>query len=76
MPKVKLNLKSLSASEKVDKAHLIVKALTGNSSFTTPQPALATVTTAANEVISGEPNIPSGFTEMIRGIMTAKRYGF
>lgn len=50
MPKVKLNLKSLSTSEKVEKAHLIVKALTGNSSFTTPQPALATVTTAANDL--------------------------
>lgn len=50
MPKVKLNLKSLSTSEKVDKTHLIVKALTGNASFTTPQPALATVTTAANDL--------------------------
>jgi hypothetical protein len=50
MPKVKLNLKSLSTSEKVEKAHQIVKALTGNSSFTTPQPALASVTTAANDL--------------------------
>lgn len=50
MPKVKLNLKSLSSSEKVEKAQLIVKALTGNPTFTTPQPPLASVTTAANEL--------------------------
>lgn len=55
MPKVKLNLKSLSTSEKVEKAHLIVKALTGNSSFTTPQPALAAVTTAANDLATAFP---------------------
>lgn len=46
MPRVKLNLKSLTVTDKIAKAKQIINALTGNPSFTTPQPSLAAVTTA------------------------------
>jgi len=50
MPKVKLNLRNLTIPEKVARAQQIVAALTGNSNFPTPHPALAEVTTAAGEL--------------------------
>lgn len=50
MPRVKLNIRSLSTTEKVAKARQIVTALTGNPSFTTPHPALAAITAAADEL--------------------------
>ena len=50
MPKVKLNLQSLSTLEKVAKARQIVSALTGNSSFTTPHPTLAQLTAGADDL--------------------------
>lgn len=49
MAKIKLNLKSLSLQEKVAKAHEIVTALTGNTHFPSPVPALPALTTAAND---------------------------
>jgi len=50
MAKVKLNIRGLSTTDKVAKARQIIKALTGNADFTTPQPTLAAITTAANEL--------------------------
>jgi hypothetical protein len=50
MTKVKLNLRSLSTTEKVAKARQIVSALTGNADFATPQPSLAQVTAAADNL--------------------------
>jgi len=49
MSKIKLNLSTLSLPEKVAKAHEIVTALTGNSHFPSPAPALTAITTAAND---------------------------
>lgn len=50
MPKIRLNLAGLSIAEKLAKARQIVTALTGNTNFPTPSPALANITTAANEL--------------------------
>jgi hypothetical protein len=50
MPKVKLNLRGLTALEKVALARQVVAALTGNANFENPNPALATVTAIANSV--------------------------
>lgn len=47
MTKVVLNLRSLAIDMKVAKARQIVTSMTGNPSFTTPQPPLASVTSAA-----------------------------
>ncbi len=45
--KVSLGLKRFSANDKVELARAIVLAMTGNSNFTTPVPALSVVTTAS-----------------------------
>lgn len=50
MAKIKLNLSKLSITGKLDLAKQIVKAMTGNPNFTTPNPALAQVTTAAGNL--------------------------
>ena len=46
MSRIKLNLRQLSATDKIAKAKRIVTALTGNAEFTTPTPSLASVTSA------------------------------
>ncbi len=48
MQDVKLNLKDLTVSEKVELALSIVTDMTGNAAFPTPVPALAVVTAAAD----------------------------
>ncbi len=48
MPKIKLNLRSLSIPEKIARAQQIVAALTDNPNFTAPHPPLAQVTAAIN----------------------------
>jgi hypothetical protein len=45
--KVSLGLRKFSANDKVELARAIVLAMTGNSNFTTPVPALSVVATAA-----------------------------
>src|SRR5437763_365170 len=50
MAKTRPNLGSLTIAEKTAKAQQIVAALTGNASFPTPSPALANITSAANEL--------------------------
>jgi hypothetical protein len=47
MPRVKLNFRRLPIPEKIARAQQIVAALTGNTNFPTPHPALADVTAAA-----------------------------
>jgi len=50
MSKIKLNLSNLTIPQKIAKARQIVAALTGNTGFPTPSPALAAITGAANDV--------------------------
>ena len=50
MAKVKLNLQNYSITELFEFARNIVTALTGNADFPTPDPALAVVTTSADDL--------------------------
>ena len=50
MAQIKLNFSRLSIPEKIARARQIVTALTGNPHFTSPQPPLASITTAASEL--------------------------
>jgi len=50
MAQIKLNFSRLSIPEKIARARQIVTALTGNPHFTSPQPSLAAITTAASEL--------------------------
>jgi hypothetical protein len=53
MAKPKLNLRGLPIPEKIAKARQMVKAMTDNPHFATPQPALATITTAIDNLDAG-----------------------
>jgi hypothetical protein len=50
MSKIKLNFSRLPITQKVAKAQQIVAALTGNSNFPTPSPALTAITTSINDL--------------------------
>ena len=50
MSKIKLNFRDLSIPEKVARARQIATALTSNTDFPSPQPPLAQVTTAIDEL--------------------------
>jgi len=50
MPRIRLNLKSLSITDKLAKGRQIVTAMTDNASFPNPSPPLAEVTTGLDEL--------------------------
>jgi hypothetical protein len=50
MPRIKLNLRSLTIPEKIARSQQIVAALTDNPNFTAPHPPLAQVSAAINEL--------------------------
>lgn len=50
MNKIKLNLRGLGIPEKIARSQQIVAAMTGNASFSTPQPTLVQVTSAASDL--------------------------
>lgn len=50
MPKVKLNFTKLSIPEKLSRAQQIVASLTGNANFPAPQPTLAQINDAVNDL--------------------------
>jgi hypothetical protein len=50
MSKIKLSLRRLTISQKIAKAELIAGSLNGNASFPTPQPTLATLAQAKDEL--------------------------
>lgn len=50
MAQVKLNLRELTIPDKVQKFRQIITAMTGNPNFTTPDPALAALTTATDNL--------------------------
>lgn len=52
MAKIKLNFSRLPISEKVARAQQIVDALTGNTNFPTPSPALPAISVAINDLKS------------------------
>ena len=50
MAQIKMDFRTLSPAEKVTRAEQIVASLTGNANFPTPNPPLAAVTAAANDL--------------------------
>ncbi|MBI5476257.1 MAG: fibronectin type III domain-containing protein [Ignavibacteriales bacterium] len=50
MGKIKLNLRNLNVTEKIQFARQIVTGITGNASFPTPDPPLATITNCATDL--------------------------
>ena len=66
MSQVKLNLHHLTIPQKVQKFRQIVTAMTGNVNFTTPDPALAAITAANN-------NLESAYNDAQAARETAKQ---
>lgn len=54
MSKLKLNLRRLSVPEKVARGREIITNMTGNTSFPSPQPTLATAKTATDDLESAQ----------------------
>jgi hypothetical protein len=54
MAQIKLNFSRLSIPEKIARARQIVLSMTGNAHFTTPQPSLAVITAATDELEQAE----------------------
>jgi len=50
MARIRLNLKSLSITDKIAKGRQIVTAMTNNTNFPTPTPPLTEVTAAVDEL--------------------------
>jgi len=48
MAKIKIGFTGLNVPQQIERARLIVTSMTGNTNYTTPSPALAQITTAAN----------------------------
>lgn len=63
MPKVKLNLRNLSTLEIIDLARRVIRALTGNAAFPNPQPSLAVLTTATDDLETSNNNLETSRQE-------------
>ena len=57
MAQVKLNFARLSVRDKINLVRQIATAMTGNPHFTTPQPTLASITAAADELEQAESDV-------------------
>jgi Fibronectin type III domain len=57
MSRIKLNLSNLSVAQKIAKAKQIVTALTGNPTFPTPSPSLASITAAATALTTADTEV-------------------
>jgi hypothetical protein len=63
MKKVSLKLKDRSVPGKIEFARSVVLQMTGNAHFTTPNPALASITTAANNLDAAYVKAQNGGTQ-------------
>ena len=70
MARIRLNLRSLSVTEKIAKGRQIVTALTNNPSFPSPHPPLANVTTAADELEKAYALVQSAKSEVSTRVVT------
>lgn len=70
MARIKLNLRSLSVTEKIAKGRQIVAALTNNASFPTPSPPLADVTAALDELEKAYALVQSARSEVATRMAT------
>lgn len=64
MAKVKLNLRNLSTLEIVDLGRRVVRALTGNAAFPSPQPTLAVLTAGIDALETANNNLETSRQEV------------
>ena len=75
MPRIRLNLKSLTVTEKIAKGRQIVTAMTNNASFPTPTPPLTEVTTALDELSQAFALVQAAKSEVTTRVVTQDNAG-
>ena len=75
MPRIRLNLKSLTVTEKIAKGRQIVTAMTNNASFPTPTPPLNEVTTALDELSQAYAMVQAAKSEVTTRVVTQDNAG-
>ena len=75
MPRIRLNLKSLTVTEKIAKGRQIVTAMTNNASFPTPTPPLTEVTMALDELSQAFALVQAAKSEVTTRVVTQDNAG-
>ncbi len=75
MPRVRLNLKNLTVTEKIAKGRQIVTAMTNNASFPTPTPPLNEVTAALDELSQAYALVQAAKSEVTTRVVTQENAG-
>jgi hypothetical protein len=75
MPRVKLNLKNLTVTEKIAKGRQIVTAMTNNASFPSPNPPLTEVTAALDELTQAFALVQAAKSEITTRVVTQDNAG-
>jgi len=75
MPRIKLNLKNLTVTEKIAKGRQIVTAMTNNASFSNPNPPLTEVTTALDELTQAFALVQAAKSEVTTRVVTQDNVG-
>ncbi len=75
MPRVRLNLKNLTVTEKIAKGRQIVTAMTNNASFPTPTPSLNEVTAALDELSQAYALVQAAKSEVTTRVVTQENAG-
>ena len=75
MPRVRLNLKSLTVTEKIAKGRQIVTAMSNNPSFPNPNPPLTEVTTALDELTQAFALVQAAKSEVTTRVVTQDNVG-
>lgn len=70
MARIRLNLKSLTATQKVAKGRQIVTAMANNTSFPSPNPPLAEVTAALDELTQAFALVQAAKSELTTRVVT------
>lgn len=69
MSRIRLNLRSLSITDKIAKGRHIVASLTNNQSFQTPNPPLAEVTAALDELDKAQAAVQAAKSEVATRVL-------
>ena len=75
MPRVRLNLKNLTVTEKIAKGRQIVTAMTNNTSFPNPNPPLTEVTAALDELTQAFALVQAAKSEVTTRVVTQDNAG-
>ncbi|HET6980121.1 MAG TPA: fibronectin type III domain-containing protein [Pyrinomonadaceae bacterium] len=70
MSRIRLNLRSLSVTDKIAKGRHIVTSLSSNTSFQTPNPPLAEVTSALDELDKAQAAVQAAKSEVATRVLT------